>query len=278
MFAQLLITNPKLHMNILFIGDIVGKIGRKAIAKILPKLKKELKTDLVVANAENSAHGAGVTESIIKELQKCGVDYFTTGDHAFRNKKDLDIFNKLPVLRPANFSPHAPGQGHAIIEVKGRLVLLINLVGRIFMSGDHECPFHKLNEILANPDLPIKKVSAIIIDVHAETTSEKVNIGHFADGRASAVLGTHTHIMTADHKVTDKGTAYITDVGMAGVADESIGIAKEGTLKTFLTQIKEPHVIPEKGRAIFNSVLVQISTKTKKATSIKPITQFVNIK
>jgi len=266
-------------MNILFIGDIVGKIGRETVAKVLPELKRDHKIDMVIANAENSAHGAGLTEEIIKELEGAGVDAITTGDHAFDNKRNLEIFDKHDnVLRPANYSPGAPGRGFAVLSVKGRNILLVNLIGRVFMSGNHECPFRELDEILANADLRSKKISGIIIDIHAETTSEKVNMGYYAAGRVSAVFGTHTHIMTADHRVMESGTAYITDVGMVGAADESLGIAKEGTLKTFLTQIKQTHVIPEKGLAVFNSVLINLSDKTKKAKTIKPLTKFINIK
>ena len=263
-------------MKILFIGDINGKIGRRAVNKILPKLKKKLKPDLVIANAENSAHGSGVTENIIEELQAAGVDWMTTGDHAFTKAGKFDIYNKYPIIRPANFSPNVPGKGYALASIKGKDVLLINLIGRVFMKADYECPFQELDKILAN--FAKQNLSAIIVDIHAETTSEKVCIGHYADGRVSAVLGTHTHIMTADQKVSKKGTAYITDVGMIGLADGSLGLDKEGIIKTFLTQIKQPHVIPEKGKAIFNAVLVNVNPKTRKATSIKPIIEFVNIK
>jgi metallophosphoesterase (TIGR00282 family) len=272
-------------LKILFIGDINGKIGRKAVAKLLPGIKKEVKPDLVIANAENSAHGSGVTENTLKELQASGIDWMTNGDHAFKTLKQLELYNKYPILRPANYSHNVPGRGYAIITIGSRRpggtsknILLINLIGRVFMHLDYDCPFRKLNEILANPILPEKKLSAIIVDIHAEATSEKTAMGHFADGKVSAVLGTHTHIMTADYKVTEKGTAYITDVGMVGAADSCLGVDKENIIKTFLTQIKYPHVIPEKGPAIFNSVLITINPKTVKATSIKPITKIINIK
>ena len=265
-------------MNILLIGDIVGQIGRKTVANILPGLKKEKAIDLVIANAENAAHGSGVTEDIINELAQAGVDYFTTGDHAFRNKKQLDIFDNLPLLRPANFAPDVPGQGYAVIRQKDKNILLINLIGQIFMPQQYENPFYKLNEILANKDLHVDKLSAIIVDIHAEATSEKIALKYFADGRISALAGTHTHIMTADGQITDKGTAYITDVGMTGAADECLGVEKEGIIKTFLSQIKYPHVIPEKGRAIFNAVLIKINSRNRQAVSIKPIIEFVEIK
>lgn len=264
-------------ISVLFIGDIVGRMGRKTIAKILPRIKKENNIDLVVANAENSAHGSGITENIIKELKKYGVDYFTTGDHTFSNRKQLDIFDSLPVIRPANYNKSAPGYGQALIKIKEYNILLINLIGRVFMPQAYDCPFHKLDEILANTGLPVQNLSAIIIDIHAETTSEKINLLHYADGRVSAILGTHTHVMTADASISRQGTAFISDVGMVGAADESLGIEKKGTLKTFLTGIKQPHVLPEKGRAIFSSVLIQIDPKNKKAHSIKPIIDFIKI-
>ncbi|MDD4332651.1 MAG: TIGR00282 family metallophosphoesterase [Patescibacteria group bacterium] len=264
-------------LNILFIGDINGKIGREAVKKILPKLKREEKIDLVIANAENAAHGSGVTEESLKELQSAGIDYFTNGDHAFDRIKQAEIcYEKFPIIRPANFPPDVPGQGYTLINTKQGDILLINLIGRVFMQPDLDCPFRKFQEILAN--FENQKLFAIIIDIHAEATSEKISFGHFADGRATAVLGTHTHIMTADEKITGKGMAYITDVGMVGAADECIGVSKEGIIKTYLTQIKYPHVIPESGKAIFGSVLLKIDEKTGKANSIKSIVKFINIK
>jgi 2',3'-cyclic-nucleotide 2'-phosphodiesterase len=264
-------------LKILFIGDINGKIGRQAVAKILPKLKKSLKIDLVIANAENIAHGSGVTEETIKELQAAGVDYMTTGDHAFKTKRDSCVFENLPVLRPANFPPGLPGRGYFVFEYKGKKIALINLIGRVFMHMDYDCPFRKLDEILAELDLQGNKLSAIIVDIHAEATSEKIALGHYVDGRVTAVLGTHTHVMTADSHITDKGMAYITDVGMVGASDSCIGVDKENIIKTFLTQIKYKHIIPEKGQAIFNSVLININEKNSRASSIKSIIKFINI-
>ena len=265
-------------MNILFIGDICGKIGRKAVAKVLPKLKKELKPDLVIANAENLAHGQGVTKKTLEEIFSAGVDWATGGDHSFSVQKQIEeIYNSdLPILRPANYSAAVPGRGYSVINVNGKKVLLISLIGRVFMRMDYDCPFGKLDEIL--DAYAVKNLSAIIVDIHAEATSEKIAISHFADGKASAVLGTHSHVMTADHEITPQGTARITDVGMAGFADGSLGLEKESIIKTFLTQIKYPHIIPEKGRAIFNAVFISIDPKTGKAKSIKPIIRFTEIK
>ena len=265
-------------LNILFIGDISGKVGRKAVAKILPGLKKKLKPDLVIANAENIAHGTGISENTLKEMMDAGVDWFTAGDHAFVREKYRDTYNdnNFPIIRPANFSKDAPGQGHIVIKVGKEKILLINLIGRVFMKMDYDCPFKKFDEIIDGLDK--KNLSAIIVDIHAEATAEKVALGHYVNERASAVLGTHTHIMTADHKITEEGMAYITDAGMVGFADGCIGVDKENIIKTFLTQIKHKHILPEKGKAIFNAVLLTINPKTRKATDIKPIIKFVAIK
>jgi metallophosphoesterase (TIGR00282 family) len=262
--------------KILFIGDIVGRIGRKTVAKILPELKKKEKIDLVIANAENSAHGTGVTKKTIKELRQTGIDWLTSGDHAFDQIKQLAVYNQEPILRPANWAENVPGRGYALIETKKGKVLLINLVGRVFMAKNFACPFTRLEEILANFNLPSKKISAIIIDIHAEATSEKISLLHFADNRVSAILGTHTHIMTADARITARGTAYITDIGMVGAAEECLGISKEGVIKTFLTQIKQPHVIPKKGPAIFNAVLLTVNFRTGRAIKIRPIIKTVH--
>lgn len=264
-------------LNILFIGEVNGKIGRRAVQEILPGLKKELKTDLVILNADNLAHGNGVSETTIKDMLAAGVDAFTGGDHCFGNTGSLNIYDSdLPLLRPANYSKNAPGKGFTIIELKnGSKILLISLVGQVFMSMDHDNPFIKVDEILSN--LANNNLSAIIVDIHAEATSEKIALAHYLDGRASAILGTHTHVMTADARISDLKTALITDVGMTGLADGVIGVDKEGIIKTFLTQIKTPHVIPENGHAIFNAVLLAIDSKTAKAKSIKPITKYINI-
>ncbi|MDD5071149.1 MAG: TIGR00282 family metallophosphoesterase [Patescibacteria group bacterium] len=262
-------------MNLLFLGDINGKIGRQAVAKILPKLKKSKKIDLVFANAENIAHGTGVTEDTLKELKEAGVDYFTAGDHAFDKIKQIDCYEKFPIIRPANFPNGAPGQGYAVLEKGKYKILLINLIGRVFMAQDYDCPFREVDKILAK--FAKKSVSAIIIDIHAEATSEKIALKHYLNGRASAIVGTHTHVMTADAEVSKEGTAYITDIGMVGFADGCIGVDKEGIIKTFLTQMKQPHFIPENGRTIFNAVLAEINPKNGKTKSIKPIIKTTNI-
>lgn len=264
-------------LKIIHIGDINGKIGRKTVAKIVPKLKKELKPDLIIANAENAAHGSGVTEAVIKELLDAGIDYMTTGDHAFDRPTQLDIFEKYPIIRPANFPPDNPGMGYALITKNDKKILLINLLGRVFMHMDYDCPFRKIDEILANSSLPKDSLSAIIVDIHAEATSEKAALGHYLNGKVSAILGTHTHIMTADEKILSKGTAFITDVGMVGAYDSCLGVDFDNIIKTFLTQVKYQHNIPEKGLAIFNAVMVTVDSKNRQAKSIKPIIKTIKI-
>lgn len=265
-------------MNILFIGDIHGKIGRLTVKKILPTIRKQEKIDFVIANPENSAHGTGSTEKIIKELIGAGVDFMTNGDHALKRVAQYKIFDQYPIIRPANYPKGAPGQGFSIVEVKGKNILITNLLGRVYMQMNYDCPFQKIDEILANPLLAKKNIFAIIIDIHGECSSEKIAMKHYLDGRVSALLGTHTHVMTADECVTKNGMAYITDAGMTGFADGCIGIEKDGVIKTFLTQIKQHHVVPEKGKGIFNSVLIKIDDTSGKAKSINRIVKFVNIK
>lgn len=264
-------------LNILFIGEINGKIGRLAVKKILPDLKREFKPDLIIANADNLAHGNGVSEPTLKEMMALGVNAFTGGDHCFGNTAYLNLYDSnLPLLRPANFPKAAPGRGQMILEINGHKILLISLIGQVFMSLDLNNPFAEVDDILSN--LANKDISGIIVDIHAEATSEKIALLHYLDGRVSAILGTHTHIMTADAQISEAGTAFLTDAGMTGFADGVLGVEKEGIIKTFLTQIKYPHVIPETGRAVLNAVLISLDPKTKKAVAIKPITRYINIK
>jgi 2',3'-cyclic-nucleotide 2'-phosphodiesterase len=264
-------------LKILFIGDIVGRIGRLTLKKTVHKLKAKHKIDLVIANADNIAHGKGVTEATLKEVREAGVDYFTNGDHAF-DCNQFELYDNQPIIRPINFPLDVPGQGWTLINVRDKNILLINAIGRVFMKMDYDCPFIKTDEILANNLLAEKNLSAIIVDIHAEATSEKIAFKHYLDGRVSAVLGTHTHIPTADAQITRKGTAYLTDVGMVGYDDGCIGIDKEGIIKTFLTQIAYPHKVPEKGSSIFCGVLLTINPKNGKTEAIKQIIETINIK
>ncbi len=260
-------------LKILFFGDIVGKIGREAIKKILPELKKKLKPNLILANGENLAHGAGVTKKILKEIKQSGIDFLTSGNHIWEKKEIEEIFQdpefKDFIIRPANYPEGLLGKGEQILVTGKFSLLVINLLGRVFIKENLDCPFRKLDQILEI--YKTKKLSGILVDFHAEATSEKNAFGWWADGRVSAVFGTHTHIGTIDAKILPKGTAYITDIGMVGAKDSIIGVKKDGPIKEFLTQIPQTFEIPEKGEVVINSVYLEINPKTKKATKIKRI-------
>ncbi|MBU1992455.1 MAG: TIGR00282 family metallophosphoesterase [Patescibacteria group bacterium] len=262
-------------MKILFIGDIFGRPGRETVKRLLPNLKAKLKPNLIIANGENLSHGKGLTPENVKEMQDAGVDFFTSGNHVWKNKKGVDKLDdpKFPVIRPANYPPSVEGRGYEIIkDNKGNKVLVINLLGRVFMKDDLDCPFRTAAKILE--ETINETLSAIIVDIHAEATSEKVALGHFLDGKVSAVLGTHTHIPTADARVLDSGTAYITDIGMVGPRDSVIGLEKETIVKQFLTQTPVKHEVAESENTLC-AVLIEIDPETAKAKSIEHIIDVV---
>ena len=247
-------------MNILFIGDIIGRPGRSVVKEILPNLKKELELDFVIANGENLAAGIGMTEETYEEMRKSGIDYFTSGNHIW-NKKDFIPFlddKKTRVLRPANYPLEAPGKGYDDIVIGGKKIRIINLQGRVFMRDLTDCPFRKAEEILSKYPKP----DVSIIDFHAEATSEKNSLAYFLDGKATVVIGTHTHVQTNDTRILPKGTAYVTDAGMVGPIDSSIGDDLKHSIHSFLTGL--PFTIePASGRKIFNSVFIKIDSKNK---------------
>ncbi|MBI4652634.1 TIGR00282 family metallophosphoesterase [Candidatus Kuenenbacteria bacterium] len=258
--------------KILFIGDIIGKIGRGGVNNLLSKLKKSFKIDLVIANVENLAHGKGVTDKTLKEIKNAGVDIFTSGNHIWKKRKEVEeIFKKQNffLLRPANYPTDVPGIGEKIFTIKKEKILVINLIGRVFFKENFDCPFRAIDKILKK--YKKEKLSAIIIDFHGEATSETKAFGFYVDGRISAILGTHSHIPTADAKILPNGTAYITDTGMVGAENSVIGVEKESVIKTYLTQINHQFIYPEKGECAFNSVLIEIDLKSGKAINIKRI-------
>lgn len=258
-------------MNILFIGDIIGRPGRSAIKEILPDLKKELEIDLVIANGENLAAGIGMTLDTYEEMKDAGINYFTSGNHIW-NKRDFTPFlddKKIKVLRPANYPEGAQGRGWSDIETAGKKVRLINLQGRVFMRDLIDCPFRTADNLSAighKPDI-------VIIDFHAEATSEKNSLAYYLDGKATAVIGTHTHVQTSDARILPKGTAYITDAGMVGPINSSIGDDLKHSIHSMLTGM--PFVIePATGPKIFNSVLIEINSKNK-VESIETVNRFI---
>lgn len=263
---------PKNVLTILFLGDVVGKIGRRCVAKILPELKEEFRPDLVIANAENVAHGKGITADTLHELLAAGVDFCTGGNHIFSKDEAVELLGQksTPLIRPANYPAGTPGDGYRVIEVGTRKLLVVNLLGRVFMKEGVDDPFRVFDRIVAEHENA--GLSGVVVDFHAEVTSEKVCFGWYADGRASAVLGTHTHIPTADPLVLRKGTAYITDVGMCGGRDTSLGINMDAALQRFLSPVgKGDFEPPEEGRCRFNSVLVEIDPTTRRAVNIERI-------
>jgi hypothetical protein len=257
-------------MNILFIGDIVGRTGRNAVKMVLPELKKEKKVDFVIANGENLAGGFGMTIDSYNEMIEAGIDYFTSGNHIW-NKKDflpyLDDEN-IKVIRPANYTNNTPGKGFVEILVNGKKIVLINLLGVAFMAEYIANPFIEIDNILSK--LKASSSQLVIVDFHAETTSEKVCFGQYLDGKVSAVIGTHTHIPTADARVLPQGTAYITDVGMVGALNSSLGDVVAPIINHYKTGLPFRLEVAE-GEAIFNAVFVDIDEKTGKAQDIELI-------
>jgi metallophosphoesterase (TIGR00282 family) len=254
------------EFRILFVADVVGHPGREAVKSILPGLKKDLKPELTVVNGENAAAGFGLTAKLADELMSAGADVITTGNHVFAQKEFVAELPGLDrVIRPANYPPDAPGKGWCVVGVNGHQAMVMNLMGRIFVESFDD-PFRAADAILAaHPDIRI-----VLCDMHAEATSEKTAMGWYLDGRVSAVVGTHTHIPTADGRVLPGGTAYVTDVGMVGPRDGCIGMDKDVVIKRFLTGVPNRFVVAS-GTVTFNSVLVTISPSTGRALSIQRI-------
>jgi len=252
--------------RILFVADVVGQPGREAVKAILPGLKRELEADVTILNGENAAGGFGLTAKLASELKAAGADVITTGNHVYAQK---EFVNELPslenVIRPANYPPQAPGKGWCVFRAADQEILVMNLIGRIFLDPLDD-PFRTADAILAaHPQIKI-----VFCDMHAEATSEKTAMGWYLDGRASAVVGTHTHIPTADARVLPRGTAYVTDVGMVGPRDGCIGMDKDIVLQRFLTGVPNRFVVAS-GIVTFNGVLVTISASTGRATSIQRV-------
>ncbi len=268
---------PVKPLTFLIFGDIVGRPGRTALKKILPDLKKELDPTLVIANAENLAHGVGITEKTITECQAAGIDFFTSGNHIFRKKEAVSLLEKPEsvIIRPANYPPGSPGQGSRLLTVGTKKILIVNLNGRVFFQEDFDCPFRTIDKLL--DQYVDEKPNAILIDMHAEATSESVALGWYVDGRASAVFGTHTHIPTADARILARGTGYITDVGMVGPRDSVLGVDKEIIIKKFLTQQPFVHNIPESGIVQVNGIVIKIDPKTRRTVSIERLDREVEI-
>ncbi|MBI1885116.1 MAG: TIGR00282 family metallophosphoesterase [Chloroflexi bacterium] len=249
-------------MKILVIGDVVGKLGRRTVATLLPDIRSEYGSDFVIANGENAAGGKGLTPSTADELFEAGVDVITSGNHIWEYREIYPVLDSdAPILRPLNYPQGAPGRG--LLTRDG--IAVVNLMGRVFMPGDLDCPFRCADEAVTDLD----GTRVIIVDLHCEATSEKVAMGWYLDGRASAVVGTHTHVATADARVLAKGTAYVTDVGMTGPRDAIIGMEAEPVIERFVSQLPQRFSPVERGPAIFNSVLIDVDENTGRARSIE---------
>lgn len=258
-------------MNILVIGDISGKPGRKMIREILPKIKDKMEIEFTIANGENAAGGVGITREIANELFYHGIDILTMGNHTWDNK---DIFNFIDherrILRPLNYPDGTPGQGSTIIEAPNGLKIgIINLLGRVFLANV-ECPFRTVEKEIAHLQ---KETPIILIDFHAEVTSEKVALGWYLDGKVTAVVGTHTHIQTADERILPKGTAYITDLGMTGSRNSVLGVKTELVIQKFLTQLPVRFEVA-KGDEVLCGAIIEIDSNTGKAVKIERVQEF----
>ncbi len=250
-------------MLILTIGDIIGKPGRQAINELLPGLRQEYGLDMVIANGENASGGFVITSAIARELFEANVDVLTSGNHIWAQKEIIPhLDSDMPILRPFNYPPGVPGRGYLIT---GK-TLVVNLIGRTFMSN-YDCPFRAMDKLLAQLE---HTPPIIIVDFHAEATSEKMALGRYLDGRVSAVLGTHTHVGTIDAQLLPRGTAYVTDIGMTGPMDSVIGNDPEAVLQRFLTMM--PHrLLVGKGKPVLNGIVVEIDEGSGRAISIERV-------
>ena len=255
-------------VSILFVGDIIGKPGRQAVSRELHRLVDRYRLDLVIANGENAAGGFGITEETARELFQCGIQLFTTGNHVWDKKDAYDYINREErLLRPANYPAEAPGRGSTIVRTAGGVkVGVLNLEGRVFMNS-LECPFRTADQELTRlrAETPI-----VIVDFHAEATSEKVALGWYLDGRVSAVFGTHTHVQTADERILPGGTAYLSDAGMTGAFDSVIGIKKEEAIQKFVSQLPTRFEVAKKDIRL-NGVVVQVDEESGRALAVERV-------
>lgn len=256
-------------MRLLIIGDIVGRPGKHACSQVIPQLIRERNLDLVVANAENAAAGSGLTPQMFTKLQHYGVDVCTMGDHVFKRRETLPLLEQTDrVVRPANLPREATGHEMTIVSSRsGERIAVFTVLGRTYMNVRADCPFHAADRLLGS--LP-SNVKTVIVDMHAETTSEKIAMGWFLDGRVTAVVGTHTHVQTADEVILPGGTAYITDLGMTGPHDSVLGRDKNAVVKSLVTGVPHPYNVAV-GDARVSGVIIEVDAATGRATHIERI-------
>ncbi len=259
-------------MNILFIGDVVGRPGREAVAARLPELVRQHEIDFTIANAENAAGGLGITPAIADELLGAGVDCLTTGNHVWKHREFAEYaVRERRVVRPANYPPGVPGRGSEVYTTaRGGSVGVLSVVGRVFMHA-LDCPFRAADREI---EALRGRTKALVVDIHAEASSEKVALGWYVDGRVGAAIGTHTHVQTADERILPRGTAYITDAGMTGPRDSVIGIRREPVIERFLTGMPTRFEVAT-GTVILNGVVVAVDADTGKARSIERVIEVI---
>lgn len=255
-------------MRVLFIGDVVGSMGREMITEYIPRLKKKFRPQVTIVNGENAAAGRGITEKIYKKFLQDGVDVVTMGNHTWDNRDIFEFIDQAKkMVRPANFPEGTPGQGIVFVKVNQLELAVINMQARSFMV-DLDDPFRKINELIEEAR---KRTPIIFVDFHGETTSEKQAMGWFLDGKVSAVVGTHTHVQTNDARILPQGTAYLTDVGMTGPYDGILGMRREPVIEKFLTALPKRFEVVENGRGILSGCLLEIDDVTGKAKTIELI-------
>ncbi len=253
---------PDELVRVLFLGDVIGKPGRQAAARYL----RESRADFKVINGENMAGGLGITPSLAMEMLEAGADAITTGNHVWRKREIIPyLMAEQRVIRPLNYPPGAPGFGHTVVRKNGKAICLANIEGRTFM-GSVDCPFRAMEEFLATNDDP----APVIVDFHAEATSEKIAMGWFLDGRVACLVGTHTHVQTADERVLPKGTGYITDLGMTGPAQSVIGMDTAAVIERFLTQLPQKYEVA-KGDLEVQGVMITIDARTRHCLRIERV-------
>ena len=250
-------------MRVLFIGDVFGTLGQKALDKYLPKLKEEYKPNLIFLNAENIDRGFGISEKIYKNLMKQGIRLITMGNHTFRNRELFEFIEDSNVIRPANYDESVPGVGFKTIKFNDKTVTVINLMGRVFMGDPLDNPFKIADQLLEHIDSDY-----IFVDFHAEATSEKIALAQYLDGRVTAVVGTHTHVPTADAMTFPKGTMYITDIGMSGAKYGILGAEKDVQINKFITGLRGRVVEAKEGPLQFNAVIIDTNTNKIKSINI----------
>ncbi|WP_102849372.1 TIGR00282 family metallophosphoesterase [Phaeobacter inhibens] len=259
-------------MRLLFLGDVMGRAGRKAISEHLPQMRKDWRLDFVVVNGENASNGMGLNGEHAKALLDAGADCLTLGDHAFDQKDMLQAIEKEPrIIRPLNFAKNAPGRGFRLFNAPGgRKVLVVQALGQVFMKRAYDDPFGAVEAVLkSHPRGGLAQ--AVIVDMHCEATSEKMAMGHFCNGRASLVVGTHTHVPTGDAQILSEGTGYLTDAGMCGDYNSVIGMEKAEPMRRFLTGMPKSRFTPAEGPATLSGVFVETDDRTGAAKSIRMI-------